>query len=330
MMVYYKTRHMGVLAYHASHEQFSPSTLLKLTDLAEKAGFTGIHCSDHFQPWSKAQGQSGFSFTWLGAAMQATQVPFGIVCAPGQRYHPAIIAQAVATIGEMFEDRFWLALGSGEYINEHITGEPWPSKAERNDRLLACDAIIRRLLNGESVTHYGKIVVDDAKLYTLPKKKIPIIGAAISAQTAGWTASWADGLITVSQPYQQLKEVVKAFRENGGEGKPMYLKIQLSYAASSDLALNGAYEQWKNNLLDPTYLSDVASVEQFDLLGRDVSRSDVLDKIRVSANINDHLNWIHQDLDLGFNHLIFHNVNAYQEKFIKDFGQYVLPQIKFT
>jgi coenzyme F420-dependent glucose-6-phosphate dehydrogenase len=320
---------MGILAYHASHEQFSPSALLKLTILAEKAGFTGIHCSDHFQPWSKVQGQSGFSFAWLGAAMQATQVPFGVVCAPGQRYHPAIIAQAAATIGEMFEDRFWLALGSGEYLNEHVTGELWPSKAERNDRLLACDDIIRRLLKGESVTHYGKVVVNDAKLYTLPKKKIPIIGAAISAQTAGWTAGWADGLITVSQPYQQLREVVKAFRKNGGEGKPMYLKIQLSYAASSDLALNGAYEQWKNNLLDPTYLSDVASVEQFDLLGRDISQSDVLDKIRVSADINDHLNWIHQDLDLGFNHLIFHNVNTYQEKFIKDFGQYILPQIKF-
>ncbi|HWV70393.1 MAG TPA: TIGR03885 family FMN-dependent LLM class oxidoreductase [Pseudosphingobacterium sp.] len=320
---------MGILAYHASHEQFSPSTLLNLTILAEKAGFTGIHCSDHFQPWSKAQGQSGFSFTWLGAAMQATQVPFGIVCAPGQRYHPAIIAQAVATIGEMFEDRFWLALGSGEYLNEHITGEPWPSKAERNDRLLACNDIIRRLLKGESVTHYGKVVVDEAKLYTLPKKKIPIIGAAISAQTAKWMASWADGLITVSQPYKELKEVVKAFRENGGEGKPMYLKIQFSYAESSDLALNGAYEQWKNNLLDPTYLSDVASVEQFDLLGRDVSRSEVLSRIRVSADINDHLNWIYQDLDLGFNHLIFHNVNTYQEKFIEDFGQYILPQIKF-
>jgi len=320
---------MGILAYHASHEQFSPSTLLNLTILAEKAGFTGIHCSDHFQPWSKAQGQSGFSFTWLGAAMQATQVPFGVVCAPGQRYHPAIIAQAVATIGEMFEDRFWLALGSGEYLNEHITGEPWPSKAERNDRLLACNDIIRRLLKGESVTHYGKVVVDEAKLYTLPKKKIPIIGAAISAQTAKWMASWADGLITVSQPYKELKEVVKAFRENGGEGKSMYLKIQFSYAESSDLALNGAYEQWRNNLLDPTYLSDVASVERFDLLGRNVSRSDVLDKIRVSANINDHLNWIYQDLDLGFDHLIFHNVNTYQEKFIEDFGQYILPQIKF-
>src|SRR5687767_11742359 len=103
---------MAIIGYHASHEQFRPSELLRWSMLAEQAGFKAISCSDHFHPWSKSQGQSGFSFSWLGAAMQATSLPFGVVCAPGQRYHPAIVAQAAATLSEMFPERFWISVGS--------------------------------------------------------------------------------------------------------------------------------------------------------------------------------------------------------------------------
>src|SRR3990170_2178675 len=134
-----------MIGYQASHEQFKPSELVRLAALAEKAGFTSINSSDHFHPWSVRQGQSGFAFAWLGAAMQQTHVPYGIVCAPGQRYHPAIIAQATATIAEMFPERFWIALGSGEALNERITGDKWPIKQERNERLLECADIMRRL-----------------------------------------------------------------------------------------------------------------------------------------------------------------------------------------
>lgn len=116
------------LAYHASHEQFSPSHLLKLAALAEQAGFDAIHSSDHFYPWSMRQGHSGYTFSWIGAAMQITRIPFSMVCAPGQRYHPAIVAQAIASIAEMFPGRIDVELGSGEALNEKITGEDWPSK----------------------------------------------------------------------------------------------------------------------------------------------------------------------------------------------------------
>src|SRR5687768_2046557 len=114
---------MTSFGYHASHEQFAPSLLLQWSQLAEEMGFEAIMCSDHFHPWSERQGQSGFSFAWLGAAMQATSLSFGSVCAPGQRYHPAIVAQATATLAEMFPQRYWVALGSGQLLNEHITGE---------------------------------------------------------------------------------------------------------------------------------------------------------------------------------------------------------------
>src|SRR5687768_1180174 len=144
---------MAIVCYHASHEQFSPSELLQYTLMAEQAGFEGIHSSDHFHPWSVRQGQSGFTFSWIAAAMQVTMLPFSMVCAPGQRYHPAIVAQAIATLCELFPGRINFELGSGEALNEVITGEEWPDKKTRNDRLLECVEIIRRLLAGEEVHH---------------------------------------------------------------------------------------------------------------------------------------------------------------------------------
>src|SRR5690606_11972601 len=170
---------MPVIGFHASHEQVDPAALLEAVQLAEAAGFRAAMCSDHFAPWSARQGQSGFAWSWLGAALQATTLPFGVVNAPGQRYHPAIIAQAAATLCQMFPGRFWMALGSGEAMNEHITGERWPPKPIRNARLQECAAIMRALFAGETVSHDGLIKVDRAKLWTRPERPLPLIGAAV-------------------------------------------------------------------------------------------------------------------------------------------------------
>lgn len=169
---------MTLIGYHASHEQFPPSELLRLVSDAEQAGFGCAKSSDHFHPWSERQGQSGFAWSWLGAAMQATNFDFGIISAPGYRYHPAVLAQAAATIGEMFPGRLWLSLGTGEAINEAITGEYWPEKAERNARLRECVDIFRALFDGETVTHRGRVTVVEAKLYSRPPHPVPIYGAA--------------------------------------------------------------------------------------------------------------------------------------------------------
>jgi coenzyme F420-dependent glucose-6-phosphate dehydrogenase len=313
-----------MIGYQASHEQFKPSELLHYARLAEAAGFTSINSSDHFHPWSERQGQSGFAFAWLGAAMQQSSLPFGVVCAPGQRYHPAIVAQAAATLSEMFPERFWISLGSGEALNEKITGEKWPEKPERNERLLECVQVMKRLLSGETVTHYGRIVVENAKLYTLPKVPPLMVGAAVSEATAKWMGSWADALITVHRPYEELKKVVEAFRNNGGEGKPVFLKAQLSYAHSQEEALAGAHDQWRNNVFDNTLLGDMWRVEQFDAMGQWVQPEELLKMVRISADIEQHVEWIKQDMQLNFDRIILHNVNRQQELFIKDFGQKVL------
>lgn len=316
---------MAILGYQASHEQFAPSELLKWAQMAEKAGFKAINSSDHFHPWSERQGHSGFSFAWLGAAMQATTIPYGMVCTPGYRYHPAVVAQAAATLAELFPDRFWVALGSGEALNESITGEKWPIKEERNQRLLECYHVIKKLFAGETVTHHGRVVVEEAKLYTLPKQAPLLVGAAVTAETARWMGGWADGLLTVHRPYDELKEVVDAFKEGGGAGKPMFLKAQLSYAKSADEALEGAYDQWRTNIFHGTVLGDLSKVAQFDALGEMVQREELSEMVRISSNIDQHIEWIRQDISLGFERIILHNVNREQELFIRDFGEKVLP-----
>src|SRR4029453_6371411 len=136
---------MPAFGFHASHEQVHPRELLAAVQRAEEAGFDAAMCSDHFAPWSERQGHSGFAWSWLGAALQATSLPFGVVNAPGDRYHPAIIAQAAATLAELFPDRFWVALGTVQAMNEHVTANRWPPKPERNARLKECVEVIRAL-----------------------------------------------------------------------------------------------------------------------------------------------------------------------------------------
>jgi len=318
---------MAVIGYHASHEQFRPSDLVKWAVMAEDAGFGAVNCSDHFHPWSEQQGQSGFSFAWLGAAMQATTIPFGVVCAPGQRYHPAIVAQAAATLAEMFPQRFWMAIGSGEALNENITGDKWPIKSERNARLLECHQVMRQLFRGETVTHYGRVTVQEARLYTLPQQEPLIIGAAVTEKTAGWMGGWADGMITVHRPLEELKNVVAAFREGGGEDKPIYLKVQLSFAGSRQVALRGAYEQWRNNVVPGEILDDLWQVSQFDAAAQFIRAEDLEKMVLVHDDPQFFIDTIGSYVDLGFEKIILHNVNREQEAFIEAFGSQVLPRL---
>ena len=319
---------MATISYQASHEQFPPSSLVKWAVMAEEAGFGAINSSDHFHPWSVRQGHSGFSFAWLGAAMQATKIPFGVVCSPGQRYHPAIVAQAAATLCEMFPGRFWMSLGSGEALNENITGEKWPYKKHRQERLLECVQVMRRLFNGEEVTHHGKIIVEEAKLYTLPSQLPMMFGAAVSDATATWIGSWADGMITVHKPINELKKTLQAFEIGGGKGKPMYVKVQLSYARDESTAIEGAWDQWRSNILSGEILDDLWKPEQYDAASQFVRKEDLKKMVHISTDPQFYIDLIKTYADLGISNIVLHNVNKEQELFIKDFGEKVLPFCK--
>jgi len=318
---------MAAVGFHASHEQLSPSELLQAALDAEAAGFSHAMCSDHFSPWSERQGESGFAWSWLGAALQATSLPFGVVNAPGQRYHPAVIAQAAATLCELFPGRFWLALGTGEFSNEHITGDPWPDKRTRNARLAECVAVIRALLAGEVVDHDGLVRVDRARLWTLPPQAPPLIGAAVSPETAAWVASWADGLITIWQGREQTERVLAAFRDNGGAGKTTAVQVHLSWAPDEDEALRIAHDQWRTNVFSPPLCWDLATVEQFDEAGRYVRPEDVREAVLVSSDLGRHAAWLHELSDLGCDAMYLHHVGRDQRAFVEAFGEHVLPQL---
>jgi coenzyme F420-dependent glucose-6-phosphate dehydrogenase len=318
---------VALIGYHASHEQFLPSDLLDYVRLAEALGFDAAMCSDHFFPWSEQQGNSGNAWSWLGAALQATGLSFGTVCAPGQRYHPAIIAQAAATLAEMFPERLWVALGSGQYLNEHITGEPWPRKADRNARLKECVDIMRALWDGETVTHRGHVVVEDAQLYSRPETPPAIVGAAITPKTAAWVADWADALITVAQPIDELRPTVDAFKNGGGSDKPMYLQVQLSFAPTDEEAREAALAEWGTNILGPTLLSDLRMPAHFEAAAEFVTEDDVTDSLLVSSDPERLTEWLLDYLDLGFERLYLHNVHRDQRRFLEVFGEYVLPEI---
>jgi probable non-F420 flavinoid oxidoreductase len=315
------------IALHCSHEQIPPSALLRAAERAELAGFDAGMSSDHFSPWSERQGQSGFAWSFLGAALARTQLPFGVVNAPGQRYHPAIIAQAAATLTEMFPGRLWIALGSGEASNEHITGERWPPKAQRNARLRECVDVMRALFAGEEVTHHGHVVVDRARLWTRPVEPPPLIAAAVSEATARWAAAWADGLATVNAPVEHLRRMIDAFRSGGGEG-PVVLQIHLSWAATDEQALRIAHDQWRTNVFDPPVCWDLELPEHFDTAARHVRPEDMRDKVLVSADLDRHVEWLHELAALGFDELALHHVGQDLDPFIDAFGEHVLPRLR--
>ena len=307
------------IAYHASQEQFAPSHLLQLVNRAEKAGFDAIHSSDHFHPWSERQGQSGFTFSWIAAAMQVSKLPFSMVCAPGQRYHPAIVAQAIATLGEMFPGRFSIELGSGEAINECITGHAWPAKETRNERLLECATIINELLSGKKVSYRGHVETRDAKLYTLPVEKPPLFCAAITETTCAWAGHWADGLLTTAGDIEETNKKIKAFRDNGGGENDVNLQFCFSYAHSREEAIAGAYDQWRTNILPPDNLADYYTVEQFDEAAMTITMEEVEEKIKMITSMEELKSYIDAYVETGAKKIVLHNVNRKQEQFIDDF-----------
>jgi probable non-F420 flavinoid oxidoreductase len=317
---------MARIGLHCSHEQIPPSRLLAAVRHAEAAGFAAAMSSDHFSPWSARQGESGFAWSWLGAALEATALPFGIVNAPGQRYHPAIIAQAAATLCEMFPGRFWVALGTGEASNEHITGDPWPRKDVRNARLAECVEVMRALFAGEEVSHRGLVTVDRARLWTLPAKPPPLIGAAVTPATAGWIAGWADGMVTVNAPRERLERMVAAYREHGGAG-PLALQVHLAWAEDEERALAVAHDQWRSNVFVPPVCWDLETVEHFDEIARRVRPEDVRGAVNVSADLSRHVAWLEEYVELGFETIYLHHVGQDLGPFVEAFGEHVLPAL---
>ncbi|GJD79090.1 LLM class F420-dependent oxidoreductase [Methylobacterium gregans] len=318
---------MARIGYHVSHEQHAPSSLLRYVGVAEAAGFVCAMSSEHFKPWSNAQGHSGNAWSWLGAALARTQLPFGIITAPGYRHHPAVLAQSAATLSEMFPRRLWLALGSGQRLNEDVTGLPWPEKAERTARLAECAQVIRALFEGETVTHRGRVTVVEAKLYSRPAHRPMLIGAAVTPDTARRVAEWADGLVTVGIEPDKLRPVFEAFWEGGGQGKPVFLQTKVCWDPDPARALAEAHTQWASNMLEGDVNWELRSPENFETAARFVRSEDVPGYVRVSSDLGRHAAWLAELAGLGPAEIIVHQVAGDQSRFAEAFGRHVLPQL---
>jgi coenzyme F420-dependent glucose-6-phosphate dehydrogenase len=317
---------MKVVGWHASHELYPPGELLRLARRAEAAGFRAGMCSDHFHPWTPRQGQSGFSFSWLGAALQATTLPFGSVCCPIGRYHPAVVAQAAATLAEMFPGRYWLAVGTGQALNESVTGDAWPAKPERRARLREAIDVIRALWAGETVARRGLVRVESAKLYTRPERPPLLFGAALTPETAEWVGSWADGLLTVGHEPDGLREVADAFRRGGGAGKPMVLQAAVGYAPDKDEAWRDAHVRWPVAGLGQDLLQDAPTPDLIAAEAAKVRIDDLRGKLRVSSDLARHADWIRGDFAAGFEAVYLHFVGRDPDRCIDAFAEKVLPR----
>lgn len=310
---------MCLISYHASQEQFGPVDLLRFISLAEKAGFSGIHSSDHFHPWSERQGQSSFTFSWISAAMQISSLPFSMVCAPGQRLHPAIVAQAIATISSMYPGRLIIELGSGEALNECITGDGWPAKNLRNQRLLECYHIISQLLNGNKVNFSGLVRVNNAKLYTLPSIIPPLYCAALSENTSEWAGSWAEGLLTTADHDIELtKSKIELFRNRAKEELPIHLQFSFCYGRTKKEAEEQAYDQWRSNMIGLDKLESLSDTEQFDQLSATITMEEVCTKILIITDMDELKHHINKIKKLNPASIHLHNISRNQEDYLED------------
>ena len=318
---------MTVYGFHASHEQISPRQLLADVQLAEQVGFQAAMCSDHLEPWSQRQGHAGMAWPWLGAALATTELTFGTVTAPGQRYHPAIVAQAIATLGQMFPGRFWTALGTGQFANEHVTGQGWPRKDVRQQRLEESVEVIRRLRAGETVSHDGLVTVEEATVWELAEPRPPLIAPAISVATAMRGARWADGLATINQDPSLLREMLDRWADAGGAPHRI-LQVHLAWAPTEQEAFAVAHDQWRSNIF-PSPASTDLRVATYDAVSEHgVGSEQLREAVLVSSDLGELTEQIHDLASLGFDEVYLHHVGQQQRPFLEAFGEKVLPQLR--
>lgn len=319
---------MVEIGYHLSSEEHGPKDLIRYAQLAEQAGFRFATISDHYLPWLERQGNSPYAWAVLGAVAHATdQLRLGTaVTAPLIRYHPAILAQAAATLATMIPGRFFLGVGTGENLNEHILGKQWPEASIRREMLAEAVDIIRQLWTGDWVSYYGSYFqVENARVYTLPDEPPPIYLAASSSASidlAGWIG---DGLITTS-PDARL---VDAFEQAGGGEKPRYGKLTICWAETDAEARRIAYEWWRQTAL-PGLGSILPLPRYYENASRLVTEDDVAKKLLLGPGAERQLAAIHRFIDTGFDHVFVHQIGPDQEGFFQFYGREVLPKLSRT
>jgi coenzyme F420-dependent glucose-6-phosphate dehydrogenase len=313
------------LGYSLSSEEHPPDRLVDFAVRAEQAGFQFCMISDHFHPWTDRQGQSPLVWAVIGGIARSTsriRLGTGVTCA--MRVHPAIVAQAAATCGCMMPGRFFLGLGSGENLNEHVLGLHWPPVARRQEMLAEAVEVIRKLHTGRKVSHHGAhYTVEDARIYTLPDTPVPIMLAAAGSNAAELAGRVGDGLIAVSPK----AELVQAFSDAGGEGKPRLGQIHVCWASSDAEARRTAYQWWPNAVLG-SVSSDLRLPAEFEELALLVNEDDVARQVVCGPDPERYRQAIREYADTGFDHVYLHQVGPDQAGFFSFVEREVMPRLQ--
>ena len=315
---------MVEIGYALSSEEHPPRDLVRQAQAAEAAGFTFALISDHFHPWIDRQGQSPFVWSVIGAIAQATshlRLGTGVTC-PMIRYHPAIVAQAAATSAALMPGRFFLGLGSGENLNEHIVGTQWPSALVRQRMLEEAIEIIRLLWQGGEQSHFGTYyTLDHARLYTLPAEPVPLYVAASGANAAELAGRAGDGLITTSPD----ESVLKAFAATGGS-KPRFGQLTVCWAADESEARRTAHDYWPNAGVEGELSQELPLPRHFEQASKTVREEDIATAIVCGPDPERHRAAIQKFVDAGVDNVYVHQVGHDQAGFVEFYRREILPK----
>jgi coenzyme F420-dependent glucose-6-phosphate dehydrogenase len=306
-----------------SSEELRPDVMVSAAREAEAAGFRSVWVSDHYHPWNDRQGQSPFVWSVLGGIAATTdRITVGTgVTALSLRIHPAILAQAAATVGDMLPGRFWFGVGTGENLNEHVLGDPWPEHARRAAMLEEAVELIRRLWEGKLVDHHGTFFdVVRARIYTVPEQLPPILVAASGEESAQLAGRIGDGLITTAPK----AEILKAY---GGSGGPKIGQASVCWAKDEASAKRTALEWWPTGAIPGDSSQELPLPSSFESLAKLVTEDSVAEQIACGPDPEAHLAKIQPFIDAGFDHVYLHQVGPDQEGFLRFAERELLPRL---
>jgi coenzyme F420-dependent glucose-6-phosphate dehydrogenase len=313
------------LGYALSSEDFPPADLVRWARLAEEHGFEYGLISDHFHPWIDAQGESPFVWTTIGAILQATErfrIGTGVTC-PLIRIHPAIVAQAAATCAALAPGRFFLGVGSGENLNEHVLGDRWPGAAERLELLEEAVEVLRLLWQGGVQSHRGKHYrVEDARLYTLPELPVDLYVAASKPHAAELAGRVGDGLISTAPE----REIVEAFERAGGAG-PRYGMVHVCWNEDEAEARRLARKLWPNLAVSGGLGQELKNPADFEAAVEPLTEDAVAEIVPCGPDPERHLQAIRQYADAGFDHVYVHQIGVEQEGFFSFYRNEIFTKL---
>jgi coenzyme F420-dependent glucose-6-phosphate dehydrogenase len=318
---------MTRIGYALSSEEHPPAALVGFARRAEEAGFDFALISDHYHPWIDRQGQSPFVWAVIGAIAQVTerlQLGTGVTC-PMIRIHPAIIAQATATAAVMLPGRFFLGVGTGENLNEHILGDRWPPTEVRREMLAEAVAVMRLLWSGGQQSHRGThYTVENARIYTLPDEPPPVMVAAGGEKAAKLAGEIGDGFISLSPE----REIVAAFGSSGGKGKPCIAQLEVCWAKDESSARKTAHEWWPTTALAGELNQELALPAHFEQAVQSIREQDVAEKVICGPDPERHVEGIEKFLDAGYDHVYLHQIGPEQDGFLDFYSREILPRFR--